>query len=181
MPLKKWKTLSRKEVLKHPRMHLVEDEVRLPNGITTKYLRQAPVGSHSIIVIALNVTGEVLLQQEYSYPPDEIMWQLPGGSIEEGEDSIEAAKRELHEESNVMAQHCQVIGHYFTHNRRSDQKQYVVVATGIEQSKGQADVEEFIESTWMSIDELRGKIGKGEIHNSNTLAALNIWFNAEER
>lgn len=180
MSVKKWKTLSSQEILKHPRMHLIEDEVQLPDGRTAHYLRFAPSTSHSVTVIAINEGGEVLLQQEYSYPPDEVLWQLPGGSIEKDEDIIEAAKRELSEESGFTAQDATLLGYFYTNNRRSDQKQYVVVCRNLQSHQAESDPEEFIESTWVSVDSIKQMIRAGEFRNINLLAALNMWFMADE-
>ena len=176
MTLKKWKTLSRKEVFEHPRMHLVEDEAELPDGHVVKYLRHAPAISHSVTIIAVNDTGELLLQREYSYPPDEVMWQLPGGSIERNESVIEAAGRELSEESGLVAGEYKIIGYYYVNNRRSDQKQYVVVGRMLSQNIKRGDQEEFIESRWMPVAEVERKIRDGEFHNMNLLASLNMWL-----
>lgn len=179
MAIQKWKKLSRKILLNHPRMKIVEDEVALPDAKIIKYIRHAPARRHSVIIIALNEQGELLLQQEYSYPPNEIMWQLPGGAMEEGEDIIVAAKRELLEESGLIAEDCQVIGYYYVDNRRTDRKQFVVLCHGFTPVAPQNDLEEFIESHWMPLTEVKEKIRGGEITNITLLAALNVWFCAE--
>ena len=171
----KWEKVGSDEVLNHPRMRLVEDEVILPNGQHARYLRQAPVSTHSVAVIALNDAGEMLLQREYSYPPNEILWQLPGGSISKGEDVVEAARRELSEESGLTARECKVLGHYFTNNRRSDEQQHVVLCRGLVRRQAEADPEEFIESQWVSVKGLDDMIASGEFKNVYLLAALNLW------
>lgn len=177
MTIKKWETVARKELLLHPRMPIVEDEVKLPNGKTISYIRSAPATAHSVAVIAVNDASEVLLQREYSYPPDEVMWQLPGGAIEEGEDIATAAMRELSEESGYTAEDCKVIGFFYTDNRRSDRRQYVVVARGIREESRPADPEEFIESHWVSVDKVKRMVPK--LTNMNLQAALNLWFHSE--
>lgn len=73
MKAERWQTVSRKEVLSHPRMHLVEDTVRLPDGKEIEYLRFAPYKTHSVAILAINEKQELLLQKEYSYPPDAIL------------------------------------------------------------------------------------------------------------
>lgn len=180
MSIKHWKTLSRKVVLEHPRMRLVEDKIELPNGQSSEYLRVAPAATHSVAIIALNDTGEILLQQEYSYPPDRIMWQLPGGAVEEGEDILDAAKRELHEESDIIATNCKIIGSYYINNRRSDEKQYLAVCSGLRQQAGVRDPEEFIESYWVPIATLTTMIAEDTFDNMFLLAALNLWLSSRQ-
>ena len=171
-----WKALDRKTLLDHPRIQLVEDTVALPDGKTTTYIRNAPTKTHAVAVIALNNKDEVLLQKEYSYPPDKILWQLPGGGMLEGEDIIVAANRELSEESNMIAKNCEVIGSFYLNNRRTDMKQYVVVATDLETKLGQRDDEEFIENIWIPIAKLDRMVQTGEFENVNLLAALCLWL-----
>jgi ADP-ribose pyrophosphatase len=171
-----WKKLESKVILDHPRLRLNEDKVELPNGQTVDYLRQAPAKMHSVIVVALNDKDEILLQREYSYPPNTVMWQLPGGGMDKGEDIPATAKRELLEESDVIAGSCEVIGSFYVNNRRSDEKQYVVLCTELHPETGRRDDEEFIESVWMPVSKLRPMIASGEFDNIYLLAALNIWF-----
>ena len=172
--IKKWIFLSRKELLDHSRMRLFEDRVMLPNNKEVDYLRMA-LDNHGVAVIAINQKNEILLQREYSYPPDEIMWQLPGGGMESGESIEAAALRELSEESNITAALTKVIGFFYTNNRRSDQKQYVVVCKDLKDEPGTADQEEFIESKWLSLKEINKLVIAGEIVNMNLLAALHLF------
>jgi ADP-ribose pyrophosphatase len=171
-----WKTLRSTEILEHPRMHLVEDTVELPDGKTISYLRHAPAKTNSVAVIAVNDKQEMLIQREYNYPPNQIMWQLPGGGMEQGEAVLTAANRELSEESGVIGECCRQIGFYYTDNRRSDAKQFVVICQGIRPKAGQRDDEEFIETYWIPITKLRAMIAAGQFTNMNLLAALNIFF-----
>lgn len=172
---KKWKFISRKTILEHPRLNLVEDQVELPDGTQVPYLRESRATRHSVTIIVLNAEKQILLQKEYSYPPDEIMWQFPGGAVN-AEDILSAANRELSEESGIVARKIRILGYYYTNNRRSDQKQYVLLGTDLLTHKNSRDSEEFIESVWITITELKEKICKGEIHNINLLAAMNLWL-----
>lgn len=176
MKAKYWKTISSTEILQHPRMHLIEDTVELPDGTTTSYLRQAPAKTHSVAIIAINDKGELLIQKEYSYPPNEIMWQLPGGKVKDGEDIITAANRELSEESGVVGTTCRQIGFYYVDNRRSDERQYVVLCTDLEPKPGQRDAEEFIETYWLPDVKVQSMIAADEFDNICLLAALNLYL-----
>jgi len=80
----KWRRLSSRVVFTHPRIVLAEDEVELPDGKRSSYLRQVYQGKGGVIIICQN-GGKVLIQREYSYPVDDILYQFPGGKIEPGE------------------------------------------------------------------------------------------------
>ena len=179
--IKKWKFVSRETLLSHPRMNIVEDTVELPNGKTAQYIREAPVSDSAVAVIAINDKGEILVQQEYSYPPDEIMYQLPGGKVDTGEDILLAANRELSEESGYVATSSSVLGSFYMNNRRSDARQYVVLCKDLEAQKLQEDEEEFIESLWLPYADVKDLVQKGKITNMNMLAALQLFDSFETR
>ena len=56
----KWKKISSKEIFKHPRIVLIEDDVKLPNGTKTKYLRFKKMGD-VVSVICQRNDGKILL------------------------------------------------------------------------------------------------------------------------
>ncbi len=178
---KTWKTLSSKVILNHKQLKITEDLVLLPNGPKTTYIRHAAASTHSVIVVATNVKNQVLVQREYSYPPNKVMWQLPGGSTKEGESIIAAALRELAEESGYSSRKSEILGSFYTHNRLSNKKQYVVACTELFKYKLAEDEDEFIETVWMSKKQLTDKIAKRQFDNINLLAALNIWFNRNKK
>jgi ADP-ribose pyrophosphatase len=173
---KPWKLLSSKVLLDDEQLKVIKDTLSLPNGVKTTYVRLAPTETHSVIIIAVNPKDEVLIQREYSHPPGEIMWQLPGGSMKAGETPRAAALRELSEESGYSAKHAREIGYFYVHNRLSDKKQHIVLCGELFKRKLPEDEDEFIESSWMGKPELISKIKQGRFNNINLLAALNVWF-----
>jgi len=173
--IKHWKFLDRKVLLDHPRMKIVEDSVLLPNNKEISYIRQAETNLHSVAVIAINQQNKILLQREYSYPPDEILFQFPGGQMEKDENIIDAANRELSEESGWIGRNCQILGSFYLDNRRSNRKQFVVLCKDLIRKESPKDAEEFIESEWFSRDEIIKIIQNDQTKNATLLAAFSIW------
>lgn len=156
-------------------MKLAEDEVELPDGTVVPYLRDAQTNQQSVSLLCLK-DNQVLLQQEYSYPPDEVMYQLPGGTVEAGETPEAAARRELVEESGYRAGQLEEIGTYYLNNRRSDAKMHVFLATNLtEVKKSGGDIEEVIDSEWVSLPELKKMIASGQIVNFSILTAWSLY------
>ncbi|MBP7133800.1 NUDIX domain-containing protein, partial [Patescibacteria group bacterium] len=89
-----WQTISSKEVFSHPRLSLIEDEVVLANGKKTHYLTYKEAGNGATI-ICRDPEGRILVQKEYSYPPNETIFQFPGGLVPRTEDAAIGANREL--------------------------------------------------------------------------------------
>ena len=176
---KKWKALSSNVILDHEKLKVIEDTVELPDGTTSTYVRLGAAESQSVIIIAVNAKLQILVQREYSHPPNKVMWQLPGGRMNVGETPEAAARRELAEESGYSAENAEVIGSFYVNNRLSDRKQYIVHCTKLFKHKLREDNDEFIKTYWMQEEKLKAMITEGEFDNINLLAALNIWFHAK--
>lgn len=154
--------------------------MELADGHTTTYVRFAPTATHSVAAIVINAKAEVLIQREYSYPPNKVMWQLPGGSMLPGESPEAAALREVAEESGYSARSTLVLGSFYTNNRLSDKKQYVVLCRDLFKYQLPKDDDEFIETHWMTKKKLVTMVTNREFDNINLLAALNLWFHSKQ-
>ena len=90
--MKRWKRISSRILLDHPRLTVYDDEVELPDGRRVSYLR-VPSSGVVATVLARRADGKILLQRQYSDPPDQVILELPGGNIPGGEDPTEGAIR----------------------------------------------------------------------------------------
>jgi ADP-ribose pyrophosphatase len=166
-----WKRLASRVLLDHPRLRVREDEVELPDGQHVPYLRIESTGC-TVSVLCRRTDGKILLQRQYSYPPDQVMLELPGGHVPEGEDPREGANRELMEEAGFRAGRLTLLGTFFRDNRRSDLKTLVYLAEGLTEASLPGDPEEQqIETLWVSEEEVDTMIREGQIVNLSILAA----------
>lgn len=154
-------------------MNIIEDEVELPDGNRAKYIYQT--GTKDAVTVIAVRGDDILIQQEYSYPPNMVMYQFPGGGIETGEKPEDAATRELTEESGYTGTPA-YLGFYFPRNRLSSSKMHVVLVTDIQTSKKEGgDAEEFISSEWVRVSKLRKMIASGDIVNFSILAGMAMY------
>jgi 8-oxo-dGTP pyrophosphatase MutT (NUDIX family) len=171
-----WKKLDSKTIFKHPRLTLAEDDVRLSDGAEVKYLRF--LGLRDYVTVIAKQDDKLILLREYSYPLDEWLWQFPEGLFNEGDDAEAAARRELTEETGLIAEKMEVIGMNYGHHRRTDQKNHILVASGLKEGgKLTADAEDIgTETHRFSLDEIKQMVRDGEIRQKNTLAALALYL-----
>ncbi len=169
----KWKKLATNKLFEHPRISVYEDDVELPNGIKTKYVHFGKTEDASM-VLAMNEEGKFLIQKEYSYPPDEVMYQLPGGAIEKGEKPEIGAARELAEEAS-LAGNLEPMGWFYLNNRRTSQKMYVYLATDLCEAEAPKDPEELFEDHWFTETEADDLIRTNEIRNYTALAGWALY------
>ena len=171
-----WKRLSTGTLLKHPRITIVEDEVILPTGTQTKYLRFEGLNDY-VTVIAVR-ENKIAMIREYSYPHDEWLYQFPEGVIDTGETPDDGARRELAEETGLTTERIKKIGINYDHHRRNTTIDHVFIATGIKEgAKPVGDEEEHgTETYWFTIDEVKNMLRNGKIVQKNAQAAVALYF-----
>lgn len=147
---------------------MFEDDVVLPNGEKTTYLHFGKP-THAAMVIAVDKTGKILVQKEYSYPPNEWLYQFPGGALKLNESPLQGAERELIEEANLTGD-MEQIGWFYADNRRRKDKMYVFVANNLRFTQGIKDLEEAFEEHWLMPQQIERFITDGEITNFSILA-----------
>lgn len=168
-----WKRKNTETIFKHPRITLVEDDVLLPSGEETKYLRFD--NEKDVVTVIAEKSGKYLVLKEYTYPIDRNVNQFVEGFIESSEDWEAAAVRELKEEAGLRPQKLEKIGQILKQHRRTDAVHKIVLATELVEVAAEPESTEQISTHWYSREELSEMIAVGEIIQKNTLAAWAVY------
>jgi ADP-ribose pyrophosphatase len=172
--MQKWKKISSKVILDHPRIKVIEDMVELPSGKITNYVQFENKG-RTVTIIARNNEGKIWLQKEYSFPPNDEIYQFPGGLSPLNESAKVGANREFSEETNMFARKLEKLGDYYFNDRRTSLKCHVFLATDLVEKKTIGDDEENVEGLWLSEEEMEDMIREGRIKNVGALAAWSLY------
>jgi ADP-ribose pyrophosphatase len=105
------------------------DSLELPHGIRRPY-SVLETGCHAAAVIAETTDGKILVLKEYRHPTGKWIYGCAGGRIDTGESPIEAAKRELLEETGYTAEEFITLGSAFPFPAVADQNIHYVLARG---------------------------------------------------
>ena len=93
-------------------LHVYKDDVQLPDGGTA--VRELIKHIGAVCVIPVTDDGRVVLERQYRYPISRVVIEIPAGKLDYAdEDRLEAAKRELHEETGLTADKWTDIGLYY--------------------------------------------------------------------
>ena len=169
------KKVSSKQIFDGKIVKLFVDEVELPNGeIATREIVRHP---GAVCVGPLTNEGEVVMVRQFRYPFEEVLLEIPAGKLEIGEDPLEAAKRELEEESGAVAGKIEYMGELYTTVAIFDERIQMYIATDLTFKDSHPDSDEFITSEKIPLSTLIDMVMRGEIKDSKTQIAL---FKAEK-
>ena len=151
-------------------LHFRGDTVRLPNGKTAT--REYNIHYGAVCIIPLLENGDVLLERQYRYPLREVITEIPAGKLDApDEDPLEAAKRELREETGATAAEWHALGLFCPTGAYSTERIYMYLARGLTFGARELDEDEFLNVFRMTLDELVDKVLAGEIPDAKTQAA----------
>jgi ADP-ribose pyrophosphatase len=153
---KNWKILSRKLVYDgSPHIKISIDKVKLPNGKVIDDYHRIEI-KDAVMLLVKNKNGELLTYKEYRHGINCESITFPAGGIEKGENSIDAAKRELLEETGYSANSFDIINDYIVSGSYMFSKLTFILVSDIE--KIQDPVNKDIENpeiVWMNKEKVK--------------------------
>jgi 8-oxo-dGTP pyrophosphatase MutT (NUDIX family) len=146
-----WKILARKKIYENPWILVQEDEVINPSGGRGIY-GTVSFKNKALGIVPVDEEGCTWLVGQYRYPLNEYSWEIPMGGgkiVENGKDFetqlLEAAQRELLEETGLVAQKWTKIARIHTSNSVTDEEGFVFLAQELSQTDSSPEETEKLE------------------------------------
>lgn len=146
------------------------ERIRLADG--TETLRDVVFHPNAVVVLAVDGDGQVLLVRQYRKAPGQELVELPAGVMDPGEEPLEAALRELREETGFTAKQMTMLGSFFSAPGTMTERLYSFLARDISYDPLPADEDERIELERMPFEDAVAAARQGRFEDAKTLATL---------
>lgn len=149
---------------------LRRDRVKLPNG--QEAAREVVEHPGAVAIVPLNGQGEIVFVRQYRHPVGRTMLEIPAGKLQQGEDPMACARRELEEETGFMAGRLRLLTEFFTTPGFTNEKIYLFVAQDLIRTVQRPDADEFIDVESYSLACARQMIASKEIQDAKTILGV---------
>jgi len=167
------KITSSKEVYRCRTFRITEDKATDGKGFDIE--RSIVRHNGAAVMLAVDEKNRVLLIRQYRMPPDAFLWELPAGTIDEGEKPAQTAKRELLEETGLRAKNWKKLATFYPSPGYGQEKMTIFLATELTQGEAQPMEDERIETRWFTKKEFTEMIRSNKIIDGKTMIGYLYW------
>jgi ADP-ribose pyrophosphatase len=167
------KTISSQELIRTPIFYVTQDVALDPDGFEIK--RAIVQHPGSAVVMPVDDRKRVLLVRQYRLPALKYLWELPAGRVDAGETPLQAARRELAEETGYRARKFQKLAVFYPSPGFLAEKMTIYLATGLTEGKKTPMEDERIQTRWFTSKEIDGLIRSYKIIDAKTQIGFLKW------
>lgn len=161
---------SRETIYKGKVLDLGKEQVTLPGGVACELeMIRHPGGA---VALAIDAKQRICLLRQYRHAAGGWIWELPGGRIEQDEEALLTAKRELQEEVGITAGEWSVLSSFYSTPGFCDERLHLFIARDLQQGSAATEPDELLEVHWLALDEALALCRRGEIVDAKTLVGL---------
>ena len=151
-----------------------KDKVKLPNG--RESYRELIKHPGAVGILPVLPDGSVIFVKQFRYPVSSVLYEIPAGKLEPGENPRVCAERELSEETGYTAKQWTYLTSIVTTPGFTNELIHLYVARDLTEKKQHPDADEFLHVVKISHNELKQMLLKQDIFDSKSLSALLLYL-----
>ena len=154
------------------RRDLVEEPPLRGRPAGPPVMREIIEHAGSVVVLPVLPDGRVLLVRQYRYAAREFLWELVAGGIDRGEKPLQAARRELKEETGYQARRFERLLSFFPSPGILSEVMHLYRATGLRPGRAEPEADEALEARTFSRRELERMLKRGSLRDAKTVLGV---------
>lgn len=163
------KTLKSEKIYDGVIINLRRDKVTVQGGTSYREIVEHNGGA---VMAALTEDKKLVMVRQYRKPAGKVMLEVPAGKIDKGEKPLEAAVRELKEETGYTASKVEFLTEFYPSVGYSEERLYLYLCTGLTPGETCFDENEAIEIEEIDLDRLFKMAMSGELDDAKTIIAI---------
>lgn len=175
-----WEVLDSNELLNaEPWLTVTSQRVRLPDGRIVNDFYRIDMSEFAVMHVR-TTDGRVIALKQYRLGVGDVCLALPGGGVEKGELPVDAAKRELLEETGYVAENWRSLGQFVVNGNQGCGRANFFVADGAtrvaEPDSGDLETTDVV---LVTPDEIAAAVANGEVKTITTVALMAMASNPD--
>jgi 8-oxo-dGTP pyrophosphatase MutT (NUDIX family) len=166
-----WTILAQRSIYDNKWIGVTEFDILNPSGGKGIY-GKVHFKNLAIGILPLDDEGNIWLVGQYRFVLDAYSWELPEGGGDPDQPPVESAKRELEEETGLVASEWSLLMEMHLSNSIGDEKAFVYLARGLEQREAIPEETEELAVRKLPFEEAYGMVESGEITDSISVAGI---------
>jgi ADP-ribose pyrophosphatase len=167
-------TLSTRQIYRGRIFTVDVDRVKLPHGpeVDMEVVRHPG----SVVIIPIAEPGRIILVRQYRHVVSRYLWELPAGSLAAGEDPVEGARRECHEEIGLLPGAIEQVAALWPTPGFCSERMFFFRCSELYKPETEAhqDEDESLEPRTFGVEEIRAMLRSGDIADMKTAVALGL-------
>ena len=173
--------ISSRTAYQGPVFSVTTDHVQEPGGVTVR--RDIIHHTGSVVILAVDDSASTprdLLERQYRHAAGDYLWELPAGRIDPGEQELQAAKRELLEETGYTATKWKRILKFYASPGFVAETMSVFLATGLSAGEAQPEEDEIIYKRMVPLPTAVRMAVSGTLRDAKTISSV-LWLDHMSR
>ena len=163
-------TLSSTNIYRGKVINIRQDKVKLSDGRRT--VREIVEHPGAVVILALTNDKKIVMIRQFRKPAEEVLWELPAGTIEPGEDLENCARRELEEETGYYPRKIKNIITFFSSPGFCNERLTLFLAEDLEKRNKNEDADEFIKVQLITPNETLDMVKNNIIKDAKTIIGI---------
>lgn len=162
-------TLGTERIYEGKIINLRKDKVKVVSGVGYREIVEHP---GAVVILAVNDDNKIVMVKQFRKPANKVMLEVPAGKIDPGEEPLEAAIRELREETGYTSSEIVKLFSFFPSVGYSEEVLHLYLAKGLKPGKTDFDDNEAIDVELWDLNRLYQMIKDDEIQDAKTMIAI---------